>query len=381
MPKLASAFTQHTVVKAHAKDKPYELRDGGCRGLILRVQPTGSKIWYVTLPGGRRHTLGRAPAMTLTQAREYAKLTRLQGGLPQPAKDDTAGEIPTLGVFLETRYKDFFAAHHERAKQHLNNLRLFDEFMSTRIDLLSPDMLDRWVARRLKTPSKPTNGKKHTNPPSKATIRKNVGALKTALKQAAKWKIIPASPLEGYQPVKNADVQRERYLTPAEEKKLRKSLRVVRPYFRAMILLGLNTGMRRGELFKLTWKDVDFKNKLLMVRAETAKSRRVRHIPMNEEAIKALQTLDRGEPDDAVFPGRRGKFLNNTAGPWRRLLSEAGVQNLNFHDLRHTFASKLVQKGIDLYTVQKLLGHSDPKLTARYAHLAPDYLRKAVEVL
>jgi integrase len=386
MPKLASAFTAHTAVKAQPKDKPYELRDGACRGLILRVQPTGAKIWYVSLKGGKRHTLGRAPAMTLTQAREYAKLARLRGGIPDP-EDDKPSEVPTLGVFLygtgendkdaARRYKPYFEATHRRAKQHLNNLNLFGEFSATRLDLLTEDVLDAWMRKRLRTASK-------------ATVKRNIGALKAALKQAVRWKVIPVSPLEHHKPgaLKNADVKRIRYLTPAEEKRLRKSLSAVPKYFCAMVLLALNTGARRGELFQLRWKDVDYKGRQVLLRAETTKSEKARHIPLNDEAMKVLKSLKQGEPDDPVFPGRRydkesgrKKPLNNTAGLWNALLKKAEIADLHFHDLRHTFASKLVQRGKSLYTVQELLGHSDPKLTARYAHLASKHLRDAVEAL
>ena len=420
MAKRAVPFNQHTVARSKPKGKPYELRDGGCRGLILRVEPTGTKSYYIVLRDGRRTRLDGDPQqMTLTQARDAATTARGTNILPKAPEPKEPGQVPTLGAFLKDRYRPHFEMHHDSGK-HLDNLVLFEKsppgpYVLThyRLDELTPSVLDDWIADRLK----PKSRKKGIKAASKPTARRNLGALKSALVQAVKWGVIPASPLQHYSPIKNVDNGRTRYLTTDEEARLLAALeeedarqrkkrkqetawvkkrykddpaklwkrmhgpKLHAPWLKALVLLALNTGARQGQLRKLEWRDVDFERRLLTLRPETAKTKKVNHVPLNVEAIDALRLMPIGDPTDAVFPGRRGKFLSNPNGPWRTLLRAAAIPDFTFHCLRHSFASSLVNEGVDMYRVQKLLTHSDPKLTQRYAHLDPEYMRDAVDRL
>jgi integrase len=140
--------------------------------------------------------------------------------------------------------------------------------------------------------------------------------------------------------------------------------------------------MRRGELFNLKWEDVNFAGKILTVVGETAKSGKTRHIPMNEEALSVLRKWhEQQKESELVFPSNGGGRLDNISSSWERLIDSAQIKNFRFHDLRHDFASKLVMAGVDLNTVRELLGHSDIKMTLRYAHLAPEKLAAAVAKL
>jgi integrase len=150
-----------------------------------------------------------------------------------------------------------------------------------------------------------------------------------------------------------------------------------------MVLASMNTGMRRGEVFKLRWRDVDLAQQVLTVRSASAKSEKRRDIFLNAEALATLEAW-RGmcDPDtDLVFPGDKGKALTSTKRSWEAVLADAGIKGFRWHDLRHHFASKLAMAGVDLNTVCELLGHSDDKITQRYAHLAPSHKRKAIELL
>jgi integrase len=139
-----------------------------------------------------------------------------------------------------------------------------------------------------------------------------------------------------------------------------------------LVLLSINTGVRRGEAFNLTWADVDLKNKLITVEGDTSKSGQTRHIPLNREALDTLTNWkEQGEGKGFVFPGQNGNRLDNVKKSWGNLLDLAKVVSFRWHDLRHTFASKLVMAGVPLNTVRDLMGHSDIKMTLRYAHLAP----------
>jgi integrase len=122
---------------------------------------------------------------------------------------------------------------------------------------------------------------------------------------------------------------------------------------------------------------------VLTVVAEHAKSGRARHGPLNEEAVRVVKKCRTGDVNVAgyVFPGTGGDRLIDVKTAWKPLLQVARVTGFRFHDLRHTFASRLVMAGVDLNTVRELLGHADLKMTLRYAHLAPEHKAAAVAKL
>lgn len=154
-------------------------------------------------------------------------------------------------------------------------------------------------------------------------------------------------------------------------------------HVKPLILLSINTGCRRGELFDLTWSNVDMERRILTVTGATAKSRRTRHIPLNREATSVL-TNWRAQCEDLsglVFVNDAGVRFDRVNFSWRRLLKDADITDFRWHDMRHHFASRLAMGGVDLNTIRELLGHSDYTMTLRYAHLAPEFKMKAVEVL
>ena len=151
-----------------------------------------------------------------------------------------------------------------------------------------------------------------------------------------------------------------------------------------MVLLSINTGIRRGELFDLRWKHFNRHTPTLTIEGETAKSGKTRHIPLNNEAMKVLaawskQTKDRRE--DRIFAGKNGARRTDCKKAWNNVLEKSKITQFRWHDLRHHFASKLATKGVPLNTVRELLGHADLKTTLRYAHLAPDHKADAVALL
>ena len=151
-----------------------------------------------------------------------------------------------------------------------------------------------------------------------------------------------------------------------------------------LVLLALNTGLRRGELFQLRWQDVSIPGRRLTVRGAGAKTGQTRHVPLNSEAVCVLERWQPAEADarDHVFAGASpDEPLTDVKKAWASLMKRAKLTAFRFHDLRHTFASKLVMAGVDLNTVRELLGHSDIAMTLRYAHLAPEHKANAVERL
>jgi integrase len=136
----------------------------------------------------------------------------------------------------------------------------------------------------------------------------------------------------------------------------------------------MNTGLRRGELLAMRWDSIDFKHRILTVEGGTAKSRQTRHVPLNDEAMDVLNRWrEHTQGGRRVFEIKTGF---KTA--WAKLLKRADITKFRWHDLRHHFASRLVQLGVPLNTVRDLLGHSSVAMSLRYAHLAPDQRREAV---
>jgi integrase len=188
---------------------------------------------------------------------------------------------------------------------------------------------------------------------------------------------------------------RIRFLSDEEEADLRKSIRELHPSREAEFDLALNTGMRRGEQFRLTWDYVNLKRNVITVHGKTGR----RHIPLNSAALVALTQL-RNRNVGGVAPvtaahGPRPATDANHVNPeyrygdgqkdWRRwfeaCIDDACIENFRWHDLRHTFASRLVMAGVDLPTVQRLMGHKTIAMTMRYAHLADGHVTAAVERL
>jgi len=141
----------------------------------------------------------------------------------------------------------------------------------------------------------------------------------------------------------------------------------------------LYTGLRRGELFKLTWKDVDMERKTMVLR--DPKGIVDQTLPLSEKAISVLKNIPNEFETPWIFYGKNGKQRTDFKGPWLRIKKAAGLpDNFRLHGLRHHFASSLVSNGVDLYTVQKLLCHKDAAMTQRYAHLADKALQDAVNL-
>lgn len=184
-----------------------------------------------------------------------------------------------------------------------------------------------------------------------------------------------------------ADNRRDRFLTPEEAERLLSVLALSSKNVRDMALLSLHCGLRAGEVFRLTWADVDLDGGLLTLR--DTKSGRNRHAFLTGPAKAMLKARGGGQPNALVFPAKTGGTRQAISNSFMAAVEAIGLnsgigdprQKVTFHTLRHTFASWLVMQGTPLYTVQKLLGHSTLAMTERYSHLAPDHMREAVECL
>ncbi|MCK4858810.1 MAG: tyrosine-type recombinase/integrase [candidate division Zixibacteria bacterium] len=217
-----------------------------------------------------------------------------------------------------------------------------------------------------------------------STFNRYLEMVKAMLNRAVEWKNLKENPLKGFKKLKNPGQQEARYLSKAEIEKI---LDVADPFMQKVIKILLYTGMRRSELVYLTWEDVDFDNKRVRIQSKPesgfhTKSYRPRSVSMNPEFEKLF--LDLPQQGKFVFDDGKGRPLHHpdTYTYWfARIVKKAGVSGVSLHCLRHTFASYLVMGGVDLRTVQELLGHSTLTVTEQYSHLSPDHRAKAVGVL
>lgn len=177
------------------------------------------------------------------------------------------------------------------------------------------------------------------------------------------------------------DNARIRFLSKDEEKRLRFAIEAKWPEHLVEFDVALNTGMRRKEQYDLTWGCLDLERRLITV--AQSKNGEMRHIPMNKTVVDAFRKLN-------ATPSRTGRvFLSLGSGAplssprhwFDPAVDDAELQNFTWHCLRHAFASRLVMAGVDLRTVQQLMGHKTLQMTIRYAHLAPEHQLAAVERL
>ncbi len=214
-----------------------------------------------------------------------------------------------------------------------------------------------------------------------ATCNRILAVFKSICSVAVIHGILPAgqTPCSGVSPFKIHE-QRERYLTPDEARRLMRELeRSSRPEAMALWLL-LLTGARKSEVLKARWENVRLDQRLLTV--PLSKSGKPRHIPLSGEAVELIHSIPRVSGCPWLFPGHvPDKPLSDIYVFWNKLRRELGLPDVRVHDLRHTFASFLVNAGHSLYEVQKLLGHGDPRTTMRYAHLGQASLVAAAQTV
>jgi integrase len=214
------------------------------------------------------------------------------------------------------------------------------------------------------------------------TVNHELRMLRAFLNKLVDWKLLHESPCAKVKDIRVADETRA-FLNTDQLNKLLKYLEG--SFLHDIVLFAAMTGMRRGEIVNLSWNDVDMERKVIVVRSSGSyqtKAGKSRTIPMNSTVLQLLA----GNPHTSkyVFTGKRGDRLNGNfvRGRLKAATKALGLDSrLHFHSLRHTFASLLVQRGISLYHVQKLLGHSSPRVTEIYAHIGTSELSSSVEKL
>lgn len=403
---MQALIGQRLLKTIEPKSSPYEIRDTRLKGFILRVQKTGAMSYICEYARGKRITIGKVGTLKPDQARDRAAdlIHQAKKGI-DPMAEKRRERGLTLGQYIEQKYGPWVEAHRKDGAATIARINsCFHELFKFPLSDITAWQVEKWKTTRIKHKDKPAKP---------ATVNRDITALKAALSKAVEWGLIDTHPLTKVRPAKVDKQKKIRFLSDDEERRLRQAienrserlrterdsantwraqrnypllpnLRAVRfaDHIEPMVLLSLNTGMRRGELFNLSWQDVDLAGAWLTIEGETAKSGNTRHIPLNAEALDTLKHW-RGQSkgDGLVFPGKDGQPFVHVKKAWGGLLKDAGITGFRWHDMRHHFASQLVRAGVALNTVRELLGHADIKMTLRYAHLAPDDKANAVALL
>lgn len=249
---------------------------------------------------------------------------------------------------------------YQSTRSRVETLR--EEFGARQLSDITPLMVDSYVAQRSRV-RKP------------ATVNHEVGMLRHMYNKGMEWEKAIDNPVQHARPLR-VNNRRLRYLSLEEIDRL---LDIADAVLRPLLIVALHAGLRRGELFSLTWPDIDMKAGVIRV-IQTKNGER-RDIPMTPTLWDTLQRLPRRLGSEYLFPGKTGNGLVDIRKRFNSALRKVGIEGFVFHDLRHTFASHLVMSGVDLMTVKELLGHKRIEMTLRYAHLAPDHKRAAVNRL
>jgi len=302
--------------------------------------------------------------------------TAAKGALATRQADILRGEY-RFKKEKKIRFEDFAKNYLEYAKVNkrswlrdessLKNLIPF--FKDMVLSKINPQHIEDYKRMRLDVE---TMRKRKTKP---ATINRELSCLKHMFTIAARFE-----KFEGKNPVKETKLFQERQyiMKILNEEESKKLINTSSGFLQTLIIVALNTGMRKGELLNLRWTDIDFNEDYIYIKQ--TKSNVPRKVPMNSMVKNALAGMKK--KSDFIFAGKKPKMHITDVYVWfKDACREAGINDLRFHDLRHTAATFMVMRGIDLVTVKEILGHSDIKMTMRYAHPTPENKRRAVAVL
>ena len=210
---------------------------------------------------------------------------------------------------------------------------------------------------------------------SASTVNRDLACLKHMFTIAIQWGKAQSNPVKQVKlyKVKN---NRLRYLEKEEAQRL---IDNCSGYLKNIVIIALNTGIRRGEILGLKWADIDFNRRIIYL-LDTKNGDR-REVPVNKTVMQALIDQRKHKDSPYVFYNNQGKPLGHVKKSFLAALKKSDIISFRFHDMRHTFASQLVMSGVDLNTVREKLGHKSMQMTLRYSHLSPAYKQRAVEVL
>jgi integrase len=353
------------------------LWDTELKGFGIRIFPTGRRTYFVQYRNQYGHTrrkkIGVHGTITAELAREEAK--KILGDVAKgrdPSKEaQKARTNPTLQD-LATEYLDIHARGKKRLKSYKEDQRMLIRVILPRLGEKKVEELTPLDLQYL-----------HSHLKNTPYVANRVMALLHKMfNLAVQWKWVKSNPATGIKKYK--EYKRDRWLKDEEMEKLWNVLdqypgHVTAYAFKFLLI----TGARKGEVLNATWDQFDLENGVWSKPSHLTKQDKKEHLPISSKALELLEEIKKFKKPDSLylFPGRMpGQPLKEPKTLWRTVLKKAGIENFRIHDLRHTHASHLVSSGLSLSIVGKLLGHTQAATTQRYAHLADEPLRQAVEL-
>ena len=326
------------------------------------------KTWYFEFMYKGRRYYEKIGNVSKTVAKEIANeiRSRIIKGEYIPTKIQNITFQNIAQQYIEWYMSKSNARNRTKAEHKRQVQRLVEYFGRYKLQDITYHVIESYKSKRL------SDGVSHR------TVNYELTILKSIFNRAKDRGFINDIP--NIEKFPNADKEIVRYLSREEAERL---ISACPEWFKPIVIFALNTGLRAGEIFSLRWEHVDLDNKVLYVEARNTKTKKVYKIPMNDTVYKLLKTLILNKKEHGfVFTNRFGKPYKYEDSTYRktfkRACEKAGIKNFRFHDLRHTFASWVAMKSKDLYALEKLLSHSSPEVTKRYAHLTDDYLRQVI---
>ena len=370
--KLDAAFC--LTAQCEKGSKKTDWYDEAVRGFVLETRASGGKTYYLRYDqDGRQkqHKIAAYGDVTFAQAKKEAMRLRSEvtlGGDPAKKKQ-------------ERRAVPLYA---ELAAQHLADATLHQKSYATTEMYVRRHILPKWGRARLTDIDQRAVAQwladKRGEGLAPATVEKIRVIFGRSFELGARWGIPGAekNPAKGVprKPLNNA---RERFLTAEEAGRLREAVAASKnTQLKHIVGMLLLTGARVRELLDARWEHVDVERRLWLI--PTSKTGKARHVPLSGPALEIVRSLPRWEGCPWLVPNPRTRRpFTDIKHPWQTARDAAGLPGLRIHDLRHSAASFMVNSGVDLFAVGKVLGHASVQSTQRYAHLANDTLLAAVE--
>jgi integrase len=357
--------------------KHFEYCDKQVKGLFIDVtsaaasQPTWN---YRFKENGktRMRRLGQLADVTLDDARKQVALLKAEHAMGKHAAVAELEQGITLAKFWLEHYTPYATEHKRsfgRDKQIYARIApLFGAVPMKQITRLQVQQFQRKLSSEGLSP---------------ATVNQHLQLMRRFMNLGVEWEFLERNVLARIKML-HVDNRRDTHLSDAQVSDLVEVLKTDENRLVCMIILFLlSTGARLREGLCAEWDHIDFDNALWKIPASNSKSKRVKHLPLSASAVWALKAVQRKGESPFVFASPvTGKPFTGISRTWYKLRRNAGLpSNIRIHDLRHTFASRLVNAGESIYVVQQMLGHADARTTQRYAHLSMDVQRRAANLV
>lgn len=353
-----------------------DLYDTEITGYVCELRCSGKHSFYLKYRNRhgtlRQYKFSDGKSLTFEKARVVAEKLRARivlGEDPMTEREVTR-TIPTFAEFARDRYMPYAKATKRSwsCDDSLLRIHLLPRFGKCHLDEITTHAVTEFY-----------HGK-HAKGWAKGTCNRMLILMRYMYNLAGKWKIPGAenNPTKEV-PLFELNNARERYLTQEEARRLYEAVKQSpQPMLQYIVPFLILTGARRREVLDCKYEDFDLARR--MWRIPMTKSGKPRHVPLSEGALQVLMNVPKYKDCPWVFPNPKTlKPMVSGFAAWNTARKKAGLSDVRMHDLRHSFASFLVNSGRSLYEVQKLLGHSQIQTTQRYSHLAPETLLAAAD--